>query len=567
LNILQNEQKYSELVNMVIEAFTSVLGPRNILSDTKKILKWEDESGLLVNISSNNQKSVTVWVYGIDIDQNYYYELESASYIKSRPPINSNVSKEIKYGPTLHTKINNSDNAIKFAEKIIYMFDEAVSVVDGAEISNSEGSEGREAKFTRVLTEVRDESIDSLIQRVKRGRLIVQPEFQRDFVWPLSKCSALVESVLMRIPLPVIYVSETESGTWEVVDGQQRLTTLKSFVDGRFPAGNIFKLSRLSVLRNVNGYKFDDLPDSFKNAFLDYTIRVILIQKDADPELKFDVFERLNSGAEKLNDMELRNCIYRGPYNDLLKGLSYNQTLLKIRGETIPDSRMQDRQLILRFFAMCRQTHLRYKGSMKEFMNNEMRENRFSSEDEINRLKGLFENTIQICWDVFGPHAFRRFDMGSESTFDGRWNVSKRLNVALWDTIMYVFSYYERRQIFPYLDSIRESFIDLISTDLVFIDYIGRTTDKQERVRYRAEVWKNRVDEIVAIPENEARNFNYKIKEKLFKRADICALCHQKIHTIDDAALDHISEYWKGGRTIPDNCRLVHRYCNLTRSR
>src|SRR4051794_19527166 len=94
----------------------------------------------------------------------------------------------------------------------------------------------------RVLTQIRDESIDALVGRIRRGRLVLQPDFQRDFVWSRAKASALIESILMCIPLPVIYVSELDNGIWETVDGQQRLTAIRSYIDGKFPDGQSFKL-------------------------------------------------------------------------------------------------------------------------------------------------------------------------------------------------------------------------------------------------------------------------------------------------------------------------------------
>lgn len=185
----------------------------------------------------------------------------------------------------------------------------------------------------RVLTQSLDASVESLVSRIRRGRLILQPDFQRDYVWSRTKASALIESILMRIPLPVIYVAELNDGSWEMVDGQQRLTAIRAFVDGMFPDGQPFRLGRLRVRDDLRGKLFTELSPEEQSAIEDYSLRVIMIQKEADHDLKFEVFERLNSGADKLNDMELRNCIYRGPYNDLLKELVKNETFLRIRGE------------------------------------------------------------------------------------------------------------------------------------------------------------------------------------------------------------------------------------------
>lgn len=422
-----------------------------------------------------------------------------------------------------------------------------------------------ETNEKRVLTQALDERIESLVHRIRRGRLILQPDFQRDFVWSHSKASLLIESILMGIPLPVVYVAEMQDGTWEVVDGQQRLTSIKSFVDGMFPDGRPFRLSKLAVLSELRGKAFKELSPEAQGAIEDYTLRLTKIQKEADEDLKFEVFERLNSGADRLNDMELRNCIYRGPYNDLLKELVENEAFLKVRGETSADVRMKDRQLILRFFAMRRSTHLRYRGPMKQFMNQEMQKHRFLSAQDVLEMRRAFETAIEMAWDVFGSTAFRRYTPPSDAGSSGKWEAGGKLNIALWDTVMNVFTYFERRQIIPISDAIREEFLDLMSTDQIFVDYIGRTTDKPDRIRYRAEAWKSRVEGLVNVPANERRQFSRQLKMNLFDNNTACAICNQQIHSLDDAEVDHVMHYWRGGATVPANARLAHRFCNRQR--
>ncbi len=440
-----------------------------------------------------------------------------------------------------------------------------LSIVEDADVEEDDEALDLAPSQKRVLTQSRDESIAALVGRIRKGRLVLQPDFQRDFVWSRSKASALIESILMRIPLPVIYVSEMTDGSWEVVDGQQRLTSIRSFVDGTFPDGQPFKLGPLRVRNDLRGKSFAELSSEDQNAIEDYSIRVIMIQKEADQDLKFEVFERLNSGADKLNDMELRNCVYRGPYNDLLKALVKNEVFMKIRGENSPDVRMQDRQLLLRFFAMWRNTHLRYRGPMKQFMNHEMQEHRFASEEKLATMRRTFEEAIQCASDVFGAKAFRRYSPGDQQSPDGKWEAGAKLNIALWDTILYVFTYYERRQIVPIADAVREEFLDVLASDDTFADYIGRTTDKPDRVRYRAETWKRRIDNLISTPANESRLFSSALKQKLYDADSSCAICSQHIHSPYDSEVDHIIHYWRGGRTIPENARLTHRYCNRQR--
>ena len=226
---------------------------------------------------------------------------------------------------------------------------------------------------------------------------------------------------------------------------------------------------------------------------------------------------------------------------------------------------MRDRQLILRFFAMCRQSHLRYKNPVKAFLNNEMEAHRNASPDELARLRAMFETAIECAYVVFGSHAFRRYQYGTSADRDGTWSISGPINVGLWDTCLYAFSVFEKRQIVASADAIREEFLDLLTHDDRFLDYIGRTTDKTDRVLYRAETWLRRMRKVVYVPTGETRQFSHALKVKLYDFDPTCSLCGQLVQDINDAELDHVEHYWRGGATIPENARLTHRVCNRQR--
>lgn len=415
----------------------------------------------------------------------------------------------------------------------------------------------------RVKTDRQDLPVETLHTWVKRGKLNLQPDFQRYFVWNKSKASRLIESLLLDIPIPVIYVAEEQNNTYSVVDGQQRLTSICEFINGKFPDGQDFRLSSLQVMTELNRKLFKDLSPELQEKILGYFIRIIVIEKDSDTDVKFEMFERLNLGAEKLNDQELRNCIYRGKYNNLLRELAKNTHLLKVMGSTAPHPRMIDRQLILRFFAMWRNTHLKYKSPMKQFLNNEMEKHRNLNDKEIAEMRSVFEKSIEMAYTVFGRNAFRRFNPGKNGNSNGSWET--KLNVALWDTILYTFSYYEKHQIVPIADRIREEFVDLMTNDLTFVEYITITTDKPERIQHRAEGWRKKLHFLIGVSDSEPRTFSRKLKQELIKKDSTCQICMQHINDIDDAEVDHIQHYWRGGKTIPDNARLTHRYCNRVR--
>jgi len=416
----------------------------------------------------------------------------------------------------------------------------------------------------RVKTEKQDLPVETLVGWVNRGKLNLQPDFQRNFVWNSSKASRLVESLLLAIPIPVIYVAEEANRTYSVVDGQQRLTSICSYVNGAFPNGQNFKLSGLQVLTDLNRKAFGDLPIELQEEILNFTLRFIIIEKDSDPDVKFEVFERLNLGAEKLNDQEVRNCVYRGNYNELLRSLSQNEYLLRILQSKEPHTRMADRQLILRFFAMWRNTHRNYKGPSKRFLNTEMEQHRNLSEEALAEMREVFEKSIEMTYAVFQERAFRRYYMGNTYNPNGTWEKS-RLNVALWDTILYTFSYYDREQIIPIKDHVREEFLDMTANDPKFVEYISTSTDKVDRIQYRADAWRERLDRLVGLEIGKPRTFSLDFKQSLLDKHPTCHICWKPIEHVDDAVVAHIPDYWREAKQIPENARLDHRFCHRLR--
>ena len=132
---------------------------------------------------------------------------------------------------------------------------------------------------------------------------------------------------------------EEDGKRYSVVDGQQCLTSIKAYLEGRFPDGKDFRLSGLQILADLKGKLFRELPENQQEAITGAVLRVISITKDSDPDVKFEVFERLNLGSVKLNDQELRNCMFRGSYNNLLAELVLSKPFRRIFGTSEPDTR------------------------------------------------------------------------------------------------------------------------------------------------------------------------------------------------------------------------------------
>ena len=167
-----------------------------------------------------------------------------------------------------------------------------------------------------IRTKSSDPTIEVLHAKYQRGKLNIQPSYQRQYVWDAKKASLLIESVLLDIPIPIIYLAQNEDGIENVIDGQQRLTSLFCFIEGKFPDGKVFKLTGLNVFGELKGKTYKDLDDDKQEKIRDYSLRVISFTNESDPDLQYEIFQRLNKGSVALNDQELRNCIYRGRWTD-----------------------------------------------------------------------------------------------------------------------------------------------------------------------------------------------------------------------------------------------------------
>ena len=421
----------------------------------------------------------------------------------------------------------------------------------------------------KVFADPGDPEIDSLYNKSKRGKLVLQPDFQRQFVWDTKTSSRLIESVLLDIPIPTIYLSEEQDSKEYVIDGQQRLTTFFSYIDGSFPDGREFKLIGLkSSFSQWNKKSYKELPDELQDKIKYYKIRTITFRKESDKDIKFDIFERLNSGSVSLNDQELRNCIYRGRYNILLKDLSEDPDFMYVLGLKKPDNRMRDIELALRFAAFYHSTYLNYKPTMRLFLNNDMERYQNISDSDMKDLKNAFKNTVMIIRSLFDDHAFKRFYAGDENNRNGHWE-PKKFNASLYDVLMYQFAKEDKNKVQQNLDSIQEALIDLMTTDKEFIDSIELSTSSIQAVTKRFDKWRLTLQTILGIASKEPRCFSMKIKQELYDKDPnhTCAICGQRIQAIDDAAVDHIEQYWMGGKTIPENARLSHRFCNWSRPR
>ena len=249
-----------------------------------------------------------------------------------------------------------------------------------------------------------DYPVDGLVKRLRQGDIAL-PEFQRDFVWPLPQASRFIESLLLGLPVPAIFLSkDPETQRLIVIDGQQRLKSLLFFYDGIF-RGKEFQLQGVNV--EFEGRTYKTLEDQDRRRLDDAILHAIIIRqedpKDDDSSV-YLVFERLNTTSTPLSPQEIRACVYQGPFNEYLKRANSNAAWRTIFGPV--SLRQKDKELILRFFALSLDIDS-YERPMKIFLSNFMRKNRHLELHDEAALNGLFVPTIELATETLGPKAFR----------------------------------------------------------------------------------------------------------------------------------------------------------------
>lgn len=413
----------------------------------------------------------------------------------------------------------------------------------------------------KIIWQAKDFSIREFSSMQQDGDLDLQPNYQRKYVATPAIASRLIESVLMDVPIPVIYLAEEKDSSYSVIDGQQRLTSFLSFLNGHFPDGNEFKLTGLKVYKELNKKTFKELSKEQQTKIRTTTLHTIIIKKESNEDIKFEIFERLNTGSIKLNEDEIRNTVYRGNYINLLAELENDKTFHELIQNDNAKKRMLYRSMILRFFALSEKTHLNYKPSMKQFCNKELRDNRDLNQEKQQEYRERFAHCVDLVKTVFGHNAFKRYQLDK----NGNGSYGKNLNMSLFDIQMCGFVNYSKNEILRNADNIREAMLDLMTTNNDFNDSIEKSTSDKKVLQNRFKIWLDKLDEILGDESYQQRTFSYEIKKQLFDKNPVCAISGQTILAIEDAEVDHIIPYSKGGKTELENAQLVLRYFNRTK--
>lgn len=320
---------------------------------------------------------------------------------------------------------------------------------------------------------------------LKRKELIIDPDFQRHDVWTSRQKSELIESILMGIPIPLMYLFEDRNGKKQVVDGRQRIGAILDFLD------NKFKLKNLRILSQLNEYYFKDLEPKLQGVFEDYQLFFYIIQPPTPERVKYDIFDRVNRGGTSLNKQEMRNALYRGRSTEMLDRLCGMPEFLLATGRSINKDRMKDQYVVLRAIAFLMLHRgefsniqsLQYRGDIDDFLARFMVYiNDDAKDDLITEYEALFCHAMSVSYDLLGENGFR---------FSG--NVIRRpINMPLFEALTYLFSFIPKNIGFDKrTELLRE--IELVKEQFDNSSYFSGNIDSTTSVSFRFD----RIDEIV----------------------------------------------------------------------
>ena len=344
-----------------------------------------------------------------------------------------------------------------------------IEELDGLDI---ESKEWGEYPLDDLLIRHENRTVFEVIRRIEKGSYIMDPDFQRDFIWTEDKQSKLIESVIMRIPLPVFYLAEDDEGKMIVVDGLQRLSTFHRFAHDDLTL-------RLPDRAELDRRRFSDLPPKLKNRIEDCNLIFYIIDSKVPERARLDIFERVNGGVP-LTRQQMRNSLFMGPGTRFLKEESQTDSFLSATEKSLDAKRMRDREFVNRFCAFRLLDLDGYRGDMDDFLAKSLREMNEMRPDELDRLSAEFQASMENNRFLFGRHAFSR----SYLSYQQSERTRRILNASIWDVMSTGLSHYDRDRVKESADDLRESVCELLQ-DEEFVEAITYSTNDSKRVRKR----------------------------------------------------------------------------------
>jgi len=318
-------------------------------------------------------------------------------------------------------------------------------------------------------------SLFQVLRKIDLGEIELRPEFQRNLVWDPLRRSRLIESALLRLPLPAFYFDGVKPSQWTVVDGLQRLSTFRDYVTLKK-----FALSGMEYLTAAEGRRFDQLPRGMQRELEESQLTLFIVRPETPPEVKFTIFARINTGGLVLTSQEIRHALFQGQSTVLLAQLAESHEFISATCGGVNDSRMEDRECVLRYLGFHLHSYKEYERSdLNGFLSRVMRELNDLPAGRIEDLRQRFLDAMRRMREVFGNKAFRRIRPGS----DRRGPVNK----ALFDSWANVIGEYRVELLKDNKDEIVNRLAERFESDAEYVRALSAATGSKASVQIRFE--------------------------------------------------------------------------------
>lgn len=399
----------------------------------------------------------------------------------------------------------------------------------------------------KLITEKYDMCLEQIEKLVRRERIVLQPEFQRNYVYSEEKATGVIQSMLLGMPLGVVYLADIEDKNI-CVDGQQRLTSMINFINNKFA----LKKKALDELGELAGKKFKDLDEKIQDAILEYNLSIIKINHCTYDQIYY-LYEKLNMGAVNLNAQEIRRCVYHGNFNSMLEELVEDEaSIVRHHLSYSKNDRLQRVEILLNLLAIT--DNPGYKGSRRQLLNSYMKTHQKDTEQETLKIKNQILKVFRLIDDVLGDRAFK---------YKGDTKANNNLTYGIY----YSFSQLNPQLIRNHADEVRNLLTNLTQEDICIFNPNGKVNGDAKGTRHSI----NKVFELLEsnLHYNELefqRSFPSEWKESLFeKQQGACGICGQQILNLSNSEIDHIIPFSRGGKTTPNNAQLTHMHCNRSK--
>lgn len=292
-----------------------------------------------------------------------------------------------------------------YSDVVDYLQSQFITIIEDDETNTSNTQ--RILDSNKILIQQKPLSIEGIINRLKYSEINLDTDFQRKrSLWDIETKSQFIESLMLRIPIPPLYFDGTDDDCWLVIDGLQRLSTLKEFIIDK-----TLKLTGLEYFSDYNGCNYDDLPRSYIRRIDETQLSLYLLMPGTPYNIKFNIFKRINTPGLKLENQEIRHALYQGPATKLLEILSETAEFRKATNNTIPSDRMLDREFILRYIGFKYLGLEQFKqcgASIDSFLNQTMEYLNCCESIELDEIKNIFTRSMDCAYKIFGEYSFRR---------------------------------------------------------------------------------------------------------------------------------------------------------------